>query len=326
MLLILHEFFKVEHLAERGETQKMQKRETQKMQKRGTQKMKRKKSILIYIFVVILGLLIFLFVILNERNQESPVERYIKEQNSESTKNLDFDTVGLLAEEEISQEEEKNKFTYQQMEYEFVSYEIMEDTDIATQTKYDRAYFYSGELPNPNELEEYRDIEAIKAESPELKDLWENNDKYTNEESAEIFNNNIAIINKYTGMVHIKTHYVFINCHLTNTSDKARNVYMNEMRFVLSAPDMEQFRIHDSMCYFDAATHTQGDDRVHSFFCYTLQPGETLNCIIGFQAKEEIDNQQYYFGFTDGQMEERGENPIRGKYMIKLSDLEETGK
>lgn len=288
--------------------------------------MKKKKSIFVCIFVTVLGLLTFMLVILKEGNRKSPIERYVNEQNSESMKNLDSDTVGILAADEVSQNEEKNKFTYQKIEYEFVSYDIIEDTDIAAQTKYDGTYFYSGELPDPNELEEYRDMEAIKAESPELKDLWENNDKYTNEEAAEIFNKNIEIVNKYTGMVHIKTHYVFINCHLTNTSDQERNVYMNEMRFVLSAPDMKQFRTHDSMCYFDAATNTQGDDRVHSFFCYTLQPGETLNCIIGFQVKEEIDDQQYYFGFTDGQMEEKGINPIQGKYMIKLSDLEEAGK
>lgn len=288
--------------------------------------MKKKKIVLICIFVAILGLLTLMLAILNEGNQESPVERYINEQNSESTENVDSDTVGISVIDAISGQEENNKFTYQKMEYEFLSYEIIEDTDIATQMKYDSAHFYSGELPDPNELEEYRDIEAIKAESPELKELWENNAKYTNEESADIYNKNIDIVNKYTGMVHVKTHYVFINCQLTNTSDKERNVYMNEMRFVCSTPDMEQFRAHDSMCYFDAATHTQGDDRVHSFFCYTLQPGEILNCIIGFKVKEEIDNQEYYFGFTDWQMEEKGINPIQGKYIIKLTDLEEVGK
>lgn len=262
--------------------------------------------------------------ILMERKKESPVEPYGNEQKDENFSNWELETADTSQVDEESQKEERNKFTYEKMEYEFVSYEIIEDTDIAAQTKYDRMYFSSGELPDPNELEEYRDIEAIKAESPQLKDLWENNDKYTNEQSVKIFNDNLEIINKYTGMVHIKTYYVFINCHLTNTSNQTKNGYMNEIRFVLSSPDMEQFRIHDSMCYFDAATHTQGEDREHNFFCYTLQPGETLDCIIGFQVKEEIDNQQYYFGFTDEQMEEQGKNLIQGKYMIKLSDLTET--
>lgn len=288
--------------------------------------MKKMKYIIMFFLIVLLGLLTCMLVILNEENQESPVERYVNEQNSENAENPDSDTFDVSVADEIPQEEENNKFTYQKIEYEFLSYEIIEDTDIATQTKYDAGHFFSGELPDPNELEEYRDIEAIKAESPELKDLWENNDKYTNEESAEIYNNNIDIVNKYTGMVHIKTHYVFINCQLTNTSDKERNVYLNEMHFVLSTPDMEQFITHDSMCYFDAATHTQGDDRVHKFFCYTLQPGETLNCTLGFKVKEEIDNQEYYFGFTDWQMVEKGMNPAQGKYIIKLSDLEEGGK
>lgn len=175
---------------------------------------------------------------------------------------------------------------------------------------------------NPNELEEYRDTEAIKAEYPELKDVWENDDAYTDEETAEIFYNNIDIINKYTNMIHFKTRYVFIKCRITNTSDKEMDVYMSNISFILSSPDKEKSLTHDNdMCYFDASSHTQGDDRVHNFFAYTFQPGETLNCTIGFPVKEEIENQEYYFGINN-----QGDNPVKGNCVIKLYDLEKTEK
>lgn len=286
----------------------------------------KKKYIFVCLVVAIAGLLGAILIIRIEGDKQSPVDRYINEQTREGTENFVTDKDNTAIEGVAAENEKNNKFTYEEIEYEFLSYEIIEDLDIAAQTKYDRDNFYSGELPDPNELEEYRDTDAIKAESPELKDLWENNDKYTNEEAAEIFYANIDIINKYTNMVHFKTRYVFINCQITNTSDKERELCINELHFILSSPDMEQFVTHDSICYFDKASHTQSDDRIHNFFFYTLQPDETLNCTIGFSAKDEIENQEYYFGFTDWQMEEEGMNPVKGKYIVKLSDLEEKEK
>lgn len=288
-------------------------------------KMKKMKAILICLAIVIAGLFIYALVSWNGGNKESEPEGYTDGQNGgemgSAASSMEDLTTELTTEDMTAGEEKNNKFTYQDVEYEFLSYEVIEDTDIATQTKYAAANFFSGELPDPNELEEYRDMEAIKAECPELKEAWENDDAYTNEEVAEIFHNNIDIINKYTNMVHLKTRYFFINCQITNTSDEEKDVYMNEIRFILSSPDQEQSLAHDNICYFDASSHTQGDDRIHEFFVYTLQPGETLNCTIGFPAKEEIEDQEYYFG-----MVYQESNPVKSKSVIRLSGLEETGE
>jgi len=289
-----------------------------------TLKMK-KKYIFVGLVVAIAGLLAGILIIRNEKDRQSPVDRYMNAQSEEDPKNSVFDEADTATEGAAAENETSNNFTYRDIRYEFLSYEIIEDTDIAAQTKYDGANFYSGELPDPNELEEYIDYDAIKAECPELKEMWET-DKYTFEETIEIFNNNIDIVNKHTSMVHFKTRYIFINCQITNTSDKVRDVYMNEIRCILSSPDMEQYVYNDNMCYFDAPVYTQGEDREHSFFCYSLQPGETLDCTVGFAVKDEIENPEYYFGFIDMQLEMDGINPVKGKYVIKLSDLEEAEK
>lgn len=289
-------------------------------------KMKKMKIILVCLALVIAGLLVYVLMIRNEEDEESLAQWYSNGQNEEEMENsaigMETPMAEGVTEDMTTGDEKNNKFTYQNLEYEFLSYEIIEDTDIATQTEYDAAHFYSGELPDPNELEEYRDTEAIKAECPELRDAWENNDAYTDEEVAEIFYNNIDIINKYTNMIHFKTRYVFIKCRITNTSDKEMAVYMSQICFILSSPDKEKSLAHDNdMCYFDASSHTQGDDRVHNFFAYTFQPGETLDCTIGFPVKEEIENQEYYFGIDN-----QGDNPVKGNCVIKLYDLEKTEK
>ena len=127
-------------------------------------------------------------------------------------------------------------------------------------------------------------------------------------------------------MVHFKTHYVFLNYQVTNTSEKERDVYMSDIRIIVSSPDMEQYTYNDNSCYFDAPVYTQGEDREHSFFCRPLQPGETLDCTIGYAVKDEIEDQEYYLGFIDTQLESDGINPAKGKYVIKLSDLKEAEK
>lgn len=273
----------------------------------------KKKQIILCLVIVIAGILAGIAVVGNEREKESPIERYNKAKDSEADE---------------SGEEKKTKFTYQDVEYEFLSYEVVEAADIATQTKYMGEYFFDGELPidDPEELDFYMDYEAVKAESPELKELWENIDRYTSEKSAAIIEKNKDIIEKYTSMVHLEKRYMFLPCRLTNTATQERKVRLNEIRVVISSSDGGQFRTHDSLCYFDTTCHTEGDDRAHNFSLYTLQPNETLDCTIGFWIKDEIDNPECYFGITDLQLEAECRNPRVGKYMIKLSDLKEVEK
>lgn len=52
-----------------------------------------------------------------------------------------------------------------------------------------------------------------------------------------------------------------------------------------------------------------------------FHPGETLNCTIGFPVKEEMENQEYYFGINNQE-----DNPVKGNCVIKLYDLEKTEK
>ncbi len=192
--------------------------------------------------------------------------------------------------------EENNILYTNNMSIEILSCEMVKDTDIERQTTYEAEWFKSGELPDADYVEEYIDYEAIKEVCPELRDLWENEANYTMEETKEIYNRNKDVIEQYTTMQHPVTRYFFVNCRITNLSEKRNEVCLALDTFVAS-DNSEYLAMHEYSVYFDKAVNTTGEDRENRFFWYTLEDGEVLECTLGYEIKEEWDeNEEYYIG------------------------------
>lgn len=269
------------------------------------------------VFVGIGGCLLFSFISQNEKNNLSPVERY--QENIEDINNESSD-------QDTTPEAETAKqpaIVHESLKYEILSYEIIDDSEIASQTKYAAEHFCNGELPDPDMMEEYQDTEAIMEQCPELKDLWENSESYSVEETKEIYNSHLDVIEANTSMVHSDRHYVFVKVRVTNPWNRSVSQYLSELECVISSKDKEQYGTRtDTMCYFDQSRHTEGEDRIHSFFLYEFEPNETIECTLGFAVRDEVENPDYYIGFVDTELQNEGMNPTLGKYMVNLGNIE----
>lgn len=273
--------------------------------------------------VILGGCILAFWISQNEKNSISPVERYqesaeneVDIENHEGKSNTDVENQG-----EVSQGQ--TIMTHGPLKFEFLSYEIIDDSEIRQQTQYLSDHYYSQELPDSNELVEYQDRDAIMAQCPELKALWENPEKYSLEETSEIYNSHLDVIEENTSMVHLDKHYVFVKCRITNTLDKNVSQHISELECVMTSRDKESFSIYtDTMCYFDRATHREGDDRLHNFFLYEFEPNETLECTLGFEVRDEVEDPEYYIGFVDVELQDEGLNPVLGKYMLNLENIE----
>lgn len=179
---------------------------------------------------------------------------------------------------------------------EVLSCEMIEDVDIENQTTYTADCFSTGEIPDSEYMEEYRDTEKIKEVCPELKDMWENNENYSFEEIDEIYKRNLDVIEQYTYMRHPKTRYYFVKCRITNLLEKKNETSLSLDTFI-SSNESEYLEIHEYAVYFDKSMFTTPDERQHKFFWYEFEAGEVLECILGFEIKEQWnETEQYYLG------------------------------
>lgn len=203
----------------------------------------------------------------------------------------------LKAASETTVENDDNILYKNNLSIEILSCEMIEDIDIENQTTYKAEWFCTGELPDAEYTEKYIDRDAIKEACPELRDLWEN-DNYTMEETKEIYNRNLDVIEQHTKMLHPKTRYYFVKCRITNLFGKINETSL-ELDIFISPDDNEYLALatHESAVYFDKAIYTTGEEREKRFFWYAFEEDEVLECVLGYEIKEEWnENEKYYLG------------------------------
>lgn len=283
----------------------------------------KKTVFIIFTLILIAAGGVIAFLISNkEENNASPVERYQEKMEEDA---------GKSEEETASDGEGENAFgsniiIHGPVQFELLSYEIIDDSEIQKQTTYPAEYFYEGKLPDSQEYTEQVDYDAAAEECPELKDIWadEGGDKYSVQEVKDIYQANIDVIEKHTTMVPLNKQYVFVKCRITNSVNSTNEAFLNELTVFLSSKDMSTYDFHsDTVCYFDKPVHKEGDDRIHSYFKYSFTANETLECTLGFAVKDsEIENPDYYIGFYEDYGEET--NPALTKYVMKLEDIKDS--
>ena len=162
-------------------------------------------------------------------------------------------------------------------------------------------------------------------EAPALKDIFTSKTDYTVEEYSAIYDENVQSINDSGYMGHPKTDYYFVKMQIKNESqDKVRDVYLTELRLIATNTTHKAYDYYDGVCYFSASQHTGGDDRVHSFFTYSLQPGEVLDCIVGFEVRRDRiypSDQFIYAGLISPSMDDVWVNPAEYETSVLLDDL-----
>lgn len=249
-------------------------------------------------------------VLLIEKGSKTPVERYLETK------------------EFITSDPSDKVFVYNEkhtVKYEFLSYEIIEDTDIAKQTKYPGKYFYEGRLPDPDYLVEYTDYKAMCRDHPEVDEYISSNGKkgMTSSEYERFLEQHEA---EYTTKKHPKTKYLFLHCKITNIGEGPVEEYVNSL-VLMAMRDGKEAGFAEAGEYFDHPQHTEGEDRIHEFCLYVFsKSGDGLDCIIGFKLDEDYvdfsDKNVWYLGIRPSMNNGNDDfNPEVDGNFVKLASL-----
>lgn len=288
-----------------------------------------KKIIYILSFAVLAALAVILVyrLAVQDKIRQTPSDRYHEIVDESADKTVDeaseADVVTGETGDTLEAEGSLQRQSINTGEYsvEFIEYEEIDGSDIQSQTRYSVDNFYGGTWPvTVLELED-RDTEAIMAECPALADVWTHPENYAGEEVKRIFQENIDIVEKHTSMVQYEKKYFFVRCRIKNELSVPFELCLNET--VVVVEDGSSWL--DTMEYFDRSQHMEGDDRIHRFFWYTMQPGEELECVLGYGVPVLTESGGYYVGSPDAERTYSGMSFAGDKYMISLDLVDRMG-
>ena len=260
--------------------------------------MKRALSILL---IVILGIVLMVTVNVIEKNNQSPQARYLEVSRNNTDHRNEFNASGTIV--NINEEGKAVSIILNRthsVQYEFLSYEIIDDTEIAKQTKYKGEFFDEGHVPDPNFLREYTDYSAMRRDYPKVDEYISSNFQrgMTAAEYQEFLEQHYS---EYTTYKHPKTKYLFLRCRITNIT--TGTVEENISPRVFAMQGNKTIGEGDIICYFDRSQHTEGEDRIHSYVEYKFNDAEeSLECVIGIVLTEDdfdfSEKNNYYVGFV----------------------------
>ena len=290
--------------------------------------MKKIKWIILGVVIIAAGAAGVVYISKNEKDKQYPFERYQDEQQAqaETTETQTGDDREEISDGGTSgKTEDHHSFTQGNVTYSFLALDVIPDTEIETQTRYPAENFAGGNLPDADYETWTYDYDKMMQEGPALKEIYTNKTDYTPEEYQKIRDENDQAVKDSEYMGHPKTDYYFVKMQIKNESqDKVRDVYLTELRLISTNTTRKAYDYYDAVCYFSAFQHTEGDDRVHRFLTYSLQPGEVLDCIVGFEARRDRiypSDQFIYAGLISPSMDEVVVNPAEYETSVLLDDL-----
>lgn len=279
------------------------------------------KKIVVLTSFIISAFLVIAFVINKEKNKKTPFERFV--ETSQATERREFEPRVVYNRDHT-------------IKYEILSYEFIDDKDIAKQTKYPGKYFLnvSGEfaseyflenhLPNPDYLLKDTDYFALRRDFPLYEEYVESyGERGMTEAEAEEF---LAKHEKdYSTIYHPKTKYLFLHCRITNISNT--EVEEELYNFEIYATRNNKFVGNDfGFCYYDGP--------VFPDVCpgrYTFERGEKpLECVLGYilvDFRGFLDLSEpntYYYGRLPKSMEEMNMRTINYAGVESLTVINDT--
>lgn len=295
--------------------------------------MKRKTTwIITGIVLLITGSISLYIVSENEKEKQYPVERYM-EQNGTTEKELDLSDIA-------SGTDSKNEFqnahslTNRNVKFEFLGYELIEDTEIEKQIYYiDPAHYDDQSIPDADGYDEYDeiyDLDRMYNDFPEYLDIQQHKYDYSYEEYLERYEKTVQGLDwseYYLGKGHKKTYYCFIKMHITNLSDDDTDCCLNELYLIWTNKEKSRDDYTDNMIYFDHPQNVDGEERLHRFTWYHMKKRETLDCIIGYKIEmSDFDyiypeTPLFYIGTISSQRQDMWENQTISNTVIPLYDL-----
>lgn len=272
------------------------------------------KAVLIAISVATL----IAVVMIVEKKSKTPMERFL--ETSQTTNKAEGYVPAKILMDNKS------------IQYEFLSYELIDDKDIEKQTKYKAEYFIEGKVPPSDYVVKWTDFDAMARDYPKF-DEWRKSDcsKGMTEGEYEEF---MRIHEpEYTVDKHIKTKYLFVRCRITYTGAGRDTAWLAQPHVFAMQGDSRALMLSAgaSYCYFDHPQKALWEDgNREDFFWYKFEKeGESLECILGIRLRGDrgVDlskDNSYYIGFEPvGSDDEDNFNPAIDAQCVSLNDMPE---
>ena len=272
----------------------------------------KKKAVLF--FVVLFVIASVAAVIAIEKNRNTPMERFIK--TLQTTKHADdYVPVKILNNDE-------------NVQYEFLSYDLIDDKDIEKQTKYKAEFFVDGKVPPSDYIVKWTDYDAMARDYPKY-DEYRNSDGNKGMTKAEAEEFMRIHEPEYTIDKHIKSKYLFVRCRITYMGNGRKKEFLSLFDVFAMRGNERIGPVNDEFCYFD---HPQPDiwedGRAGSFFWYRFDKvGDSLECVLGCRLRGEYfdlsEENMYYIGFQPGAVYSGLDqfNPAHDKRCVALNDM-----
>jgi len=191
------------------------------------------------------------------------------------------------------------------LKYEFLSYDLIDDTEIGKQTKYKAEYFVDGRIPDAELIKEYVDYDAMARDYPKYAEYinsdYDDPKGMTNEEAVKFMREHEA---EYTKTKKIRAKYLFVRCRITYLGGGPKEQELNESWiFTMRGGDQYGGALFD--CYFE---HAQNSSERPYFFSYRFNKvGDSVECVMGSRITNEYtelqDDAAYYIGLPPGVFE-----------------------
>lgn len=248
--------------------------------------MKKKLSVIV-VTLALVGLIAAVIAI--ERKSKTPMDRYL--ETTQTTKQQVKYTPAKIIDNDGG------------LQYEFLSYDLIDDKDIETQTKYKAEYFDDGKLPPSDYVVKKVDYDAMARDYPkfdEYRKSYCDESIMTEAEYEEFMREHEA---EYSWEEHVKTKYYFIRCRITYIGGgitEGNEKCISAFDFLIMNGN-KMIGASNPGCYFDHAQNTEGERKRFNYYRFE-KVGDSIECIIGGRLRDDEDHFSevtgYYVGFA----------------------------
>lgn len=242
------------------------------------------------IIIVLTALAAIVLVINIEKNRKTPMERFL--ETSQTTKQ----PVTYIPSKIIDNDGA--------LQYEFLSYELIDDKDIEKQTKYKAEYFLDGKVPSSDYVVKKVDFDAMARDYPkfdEYRKSFCDDSVMTEDEYEEFMREHEA---EYSSEVHVKAKYFFIRCRITYIGGgiiEGNEKCLTAFNFLIMNGDKIVGKSYPN-CYFDLSRNPKGKEQKTDSIYYKFEKvGDSIECVFGGRLREDYDRFSeatgYYVGF-----------------------------
>ena len=189
------------------------------------------------------------------------------------------------------------------LQFEFLSYDLIDDKDIEKQTKYKSEYFIDGKVPPSDYVVRDIDYDALRRDYPKYDEFYSSNGEkgMTYEEAGELEREHGS---EYMIDKHIKTKYLFVRCRITYLGNGRSEEWLNLFDiFVMRGNAI--VGLCNMNCYLDNSQHKGEGVSENDFFQYKFEKvGDSVECVMGCRIRGDFvdlsEENIYYVGFQPG--------------------------